>query len=102
MQPLSMTHFDMIDLRLFVHMVETNSIRRGAERACMSAPAASARIKHIEELVCTPLFERTKKGMTLTPPGHAFLYHARRLLMELDELGREMHMYTTGIKGYLR
>ncbi len=102
MEILSLKNFDMVDLRLFVYVVEASSIRRGADRACLSAPAASARIKHIEELLGTPLFERTSKGMTLTTAGHAFLYHARRMLMQLDELGRDIQAYTRGATGHLR
>ncbi|MDO9089819.1 MAG: LysR substrate-binding domain-containing protein [Burkholderiaceae bacterium] len=98
----ALAHFDMVDLRLFLYVVETSSVRRGAERACLSAPAASARIKHVEELIGTALFERTSKGMSLTTAGHAFLYHAKRMLSQLDELGRDMQAYTHGVKGHVR
>jgi DNA-binding transcriptional LysR family regulator len=41
-------HFDLVDLRLFVNVAEANSITGGAERSCISLPAASGRIKHLE------------------------------------------------------
>ena len=46
-----MTHFDFVDLRLFIHIAEENSLTRGAERVHMSLPAASTRIKNLEEVL---------------------------------------------------
>ena len=43
--------FDIVDLKLFTHIAEANSLTRGAERAHLSVPAASTRIKHLEEQV---------------------------------------------------
>ena len=42
-------HFDLPDIRLFVNIAEANSLTRGAERSHMSLPAASIRIKNLEE-----------------------------------------------------
>ncbi|HEY1391724.1 MAG TPA: LysR family transcriptional regulator, partial [Methylibium sp.] len=33
-------HFDLVDLRLMVHVAEANSLTRGAEAAHLSVPAA--------------------------------------------------------------
>ncbi|MDI7066914.1 LysR family transcriptional regulator, partial [Klebsiella pneumoniae] len=41
--------FDLIDLRLFLHILETGSITHGAARANMSLPSASARLRGMEE-----------------------------------------------------
>lgn len=102
MERVTASHLDMVDLRLLVHVAETRSVRRGAERTYLSAPAASSRIKHLEEVTGTTLFERSSKGMTLTPAGNAFLFHARRMLAELEELGGELRAYASGISGHLR
>jgi len=69
-------HFDLIDLRLFVNISEQNSLTGGAERSHMSLPAASARIKNLEDSFGTRLLHRTGQGVTLTPPGQALLHHA--------------------------
>jgi len=42
-------HFDLTDLRLQVHVAESNSLTRGAERSHMSLPAANTRIKNLED-----------------------------------------------------
>lgn len=38
-------HFDLADLRLFIHIGESPSLTQGARRAFLSPAAASARIK---------------------------------------------------------
>ena len=40
---------DLTDLRLFVNVGETLNLTRAAERTFLSLPAASARVKHMEE-----------------------------------------------------
>ena len=41
--------FDLIDLKLFVHIAESGSITAGAKLAHLSLPSASARIHGMEE-----------------------------------------------------
>ena len=95
-------HFDLVDLRLMVRVAESNSLSRGAEAAHMSAPAASTRIKNIEEGLGVKLLVRTPQGVTLTPPGQAFVHHARLVLGQLEHLRSDLQEYASGIKGHLR
>ena len=95
-------HFDLADLRLMVRIAEANSLTRGAEAAFLSLPAASTRIKNLEESVGTKLLYRTSQGVTLTPPGQAFVQHARTVLAQLEHLVADMQEYARGIKGHLR
>lgn len=95
-------HFDLTDLRLMVRVAECNSLTRGAEASFMSLPAASTRIKNLEESVGVRLFNRTSQGVTLTPPGQAFVLHARTVLGQIEGLKGEMQEYAKGIKGHLR
>ena len=48
-------HFDLVDLRLMVRIAEANSMTRGAELSFISLPAASTRIKNLEESIGTKL-----------------------------------------------
>ena len=41
-------HFDLPDLRLFIHIAESPSLTQGARKAFLSPAAASARIKALE------------------------------------------------------
>lgn len=95
-------HFDLVDLRLMVRVAEANSLTRGAEASFLSLPAASTRIKNLEESVCIKLLNRTSQGVTLTPPGQAFVHHARNVLAQLENLTGDLQEYADGIKGHLR
>lgn len=95
-------HFDLVDLRLMVRIAEANSLTRGAEASFLSLPAASTRIKNLEESIGTKLLYRTSQGVTLTPPGQAFVHHARTVLGQLEHLTGDMQEYAKGIKGHLR
>ncbi len=95
-------HFDLADLRLIVRIAEANSLTRGAEASFLSLPAASTRIKNLEESVGAKLLYRTSQGVTLTPPGQAFVRHARTVLAQLENLAGDMQEYAHGIKGHLR
>lgn len=95
-------HFDLVDLRLMVHVAECNSLTRGAEASHMSLPAASTRIKNLEEGIGAKLLYRTSQGVTLTPPGQAFVHHARAVLGQIEHLRGDMQEYAKGVKGHLR
>lgn len=95
-------HFDIADLRLMVRIAEHNSLTRGAEASFLSLPAASTRIKNLEENIGIKLLYRTSQGVTLTPPGQAFVQHARTVLGQFEHLTADMQEYAKGIKGQLR
>jgi len=95
-------HFDLTDLRLMVRIAEANSLTRGAEASHLSVPAASTRIKHLEESIGTKLLYRTSQGVTLTPPGQAFVHHAQQVLGQIEHLRGDLQEYAKGIKGHVR
>ena len=94
--------FDLVDLHLMVRVAEANSLTRGAEASHISLPAASTRIKSLEESLGLKLLYRTSQGVTLTPPGQAFVQHARTVLGQLEHLRGDLQEYAKGIKGHLR
>jgi len=95
-------HFDLVDLRLMVRIAEANSLTGGAASSHMSLPAASARVKHLEERIGAKLLYRTSQGVTLTPPGQAFVQHARLVLAQIEHLRSDLREYAKGVKGHLR
>ncbi|MBX3704907.1 MAG: LysR family transcriptional regulator, partial [Steroidobacteraceae bacterium] len=95
-------HFDLVDLRLMVRIAEANSLTGGAAASHMSLPAASARVKHLEERIGAKLLYRTSQGVTLTPPGQAFVQHARLVLAQIEHLRSDLQEYAKGVKGHLR
>jgi DNA-binding transcriptional LysR family regulator len=98
----SALRFDLVDLRLFVNILERGSLTRGAESSALSPAAASARIKHLEEALGAPLLYRTRRGVQHTPAGEALLHHARAVLSQLRLLGDDLQQYAEGVKGHIR
>lgn len=95
-------HFDIVDLRLVVNIAEVSSMTRGAELSFISLPAASTRIKNLEESVGTKLFYRTSAGVTLTPAGQVFERHAQAVLGQIQRLNGDMQQFARGVKGQVR
>jgi len=95
-------HFDLFDLRLMANIAEADSMTKGAEASFISLPAASTRIKNLEEGIGAKLLNRTSQGVTLTPPGQAFVHHARAVLGQIEHLRGDLQEYTSGIKGHVR
>jgi DNA-binding transcriptional LysR family regulator len=93
---------DLVDLRLFLNVSESSSLTRGAERSHLSVPAASARIKNIEENVGVKLLYRSNHGVVLTTPGKVFLRYCEMMLEQLDDLRGELQDYVLGTKGRIR
>ncbi len=96
------SHFDLTDLQLIVNIGDASSLTRGAEKSHLSLPAASNRVKNLEEHFGTRLFFRNSQGVTLTPSGESFLRHARKVLQQIEQLRGDIHEYSKGIKGQVR
>jgi DNA-binding transcriptional LysR family regulator len=95
-------HFDLFDLKLFVYVAQERSLTRGADKACISLAAASTRIKQMEEAIGGKLLHRTAQGVTMTAAGEALLYHAKRVMQQMEHLRIDMQDFGKGIKGHVR
>lgn len=93
---------DLTDLRLFLNVGETLNLTRAAERTFLSLPAASARIKNMEEGFKARLLIRQVTGVALTPAGEVLLHHARVIFGQLECLNADIQPYASGVKGRLR
>ncbi|SFI81902.1 transcriptional regulator, LysR family [Paraburkholderia megapolitana] len=103
MPPLSTDmHVDFVDLNLIVTLADTKNLARAAERCHLSPPAASTRVKNLEEDLGFRLLYRTSQGMTLTPAGESFVRHARLVLERVEHLAADMQDFGEGIKGHVR
>jgi DNA-binding transcriptional LysR family regulator len=95
-------HFDLTDLRLFLHVAEAGSITAGAARSGLALASASARVRGMEEQVGVPLLERGRRGVEPTPAGRALLHHARLVTGQVERMRGELGEYTRGLKGHVR
>lgn len=95
-------HFDLADLRLFIHIAESPSLTQGARRAHLAPAAASARIKALEGQLDSRLLYRDSRGVELTPAGHKLLQHARLIMRQVDYLKSEFTTYGADSAGHIR
>jgi len=94
--------FDLTDLRLFQHVVESGSITRGAELSHLALASASARIRGMENYLEVPLLARGRRGVTPTQAGRALAKHARAVLGQWDRMLGDLAQYAKGLKGNVR
>jgi Bacterial regulatory helix-turn-helix protein, lysR family len=72
-------------LRYFVAVAETRSLTVAAKKTLHTTqPSLSRQIRDLEEEVGAQLLTRSARGIELTPAGHAFLEHARSVLLKVD------------------
>jgi DNA-binding transcriptional LysR family regulator len=95
-------HFDLTDLRLFIHIAEASSLTQGARRAFISPAAASVRIKALESQLNSHLLYRDSKGVDLTDAGKKLLQHARLIMRQVGYLKTEFAEFGTDSSGHIR
>lgn len=96
------SRLDLVTLRLFVAIVEEQSITKAAEREFIAPSAVSKRIADLEHATQTQLLHRHRKGVEPTPAGQALLHHARIILRNLAQLESEIVDYADGVRGQVR
>lgn len=96
------TKFDLVDLRLFVHVAEAGSITHGAVRANMTLASASERIRAMEDALSAPLLERMRRGVQLTSAGRVLLHHAWLLTQQLEHMRGDLANFGKGVRGHVR
>lgn len=94
--------FDLLTLRLFVAIVEEQSIARAAARENIVASAVSKRISDLERELKLALIQRHNRGIVPTSAGQALLRHARNVLRDLEQLEGELAEHSEGLKGQVR
>lgn len=95
-------HFDLTDLRLYLHILDSGNITAGAGRSHLSLAAASARIRAMEASLGTDFLQRGRRGVTPTPAGKALARHARILLQQAERMQQDLAEYAQGVKGQVR
>ncbi len=77
---------NILHLKYAVEVANTGSINKAAENLYMNQPNLSRAIKELEDSLGITVFERTSKGMKVTPDGEEFLGYARKILKQIDEV----------------
>lgn len=89
-------------LSRFVAVAETGNFRRAAEQLHIAQPPLSVSIRKLEDELGSSLFERTTKGVLLTPAGQSMLEDARRVLQHAQQCLLAVREVREGTGGRLR
>jgi DNA-binding transcriptional LysR family regulator len=90
------------NLRTFVAVADAGSLAAAARRLDVVASVVTKRIDQLESRVCTRLFKRSTKRVTLTEFGARYLPQARRLIFDYDEVFAEMSHSPRQVEGHIR
>lgn len=94
-------NFDLNDFRLILNIAETKNLTRAAEKSFISTPAASNRIKNLEQQLGLKVLERSSQGVSLTEIGDIYLKYAKSIYHNLECLKGELSQFNHQIQGKL-
>lgn len=87
---------DLTQLKRFLAAAEAGNLRRAASRLHVSQPALTQSIKNLEISLGERLFDRTVRGVVLTPFGHALIPRARMILSERERIAHDLEEIRSG------
>jgi len=89
-------------IQYFISLAENRSFRQAAFRLGITQPTLSNQIAQLEKTVEIQLFERTRKGINLTPQGREMLSSARRVIEEAEGFSTQAGLLAGGGIGTFR
>ncbi len=84
---------NLLHVRYAVEIARAGSVNRASELLLIAQPNLSRSVKELEADLGITIFDRSTKGMLLTPEGQEFISHAKKILEQIDELEG---LYTAG------
>mgnify|MGYP003574893969 FL=1 len=89
-------------LRYFLAVAQELSFTRAAERVGIAQPPLSYQITNLEHELGTPLFNRTRRSVALTPAGEALVPYAKLILNLTENAASSIKALGSGQSGTLR
>lgn len=86
-------------IRDFLAIVETGSLRAAAGKIGVSQPAITKSIRQLEEELQVQLLQRNARGAATTRAGKAFLARARVIASELRKVDDDLQAFQGGSEG---
>lgn len=77
---------NLLHMKYAVEIAKTKSISKAAENLYTAQPNLSRAIKELEESLGITIFNRTTKGITLTPEGEEFLQYAKKIIIQVEQV----------------
>lgn len=81
-------HLTLRQFRYFIAVAESGSVAAASRELNIAQSAVTKSMQELEAELGKPLFERSSRGMRLTPQGHRFLASARKVLGAVTEATR--------------
>ncbi len=95
-------HVTLRQFRYFVAVAESGSVAAASRMLSLAQSALTKSLLELEAELGSSLFERSSRGMTLTPQGHRFLVSARKVIGSVaDALRLHGGEATSGLSGVL-
>jgi len=91
--------FELRHLVCFREVARRLHFRRAAEALAVAQPALSRSVMHLEQVLGARLFERTRRGVSLTPAGQALLDRVEPILRSASQLPEQIQAVTLGQTG---
>ena len=77
---------NILHMKYAVEVAKCGSINKAADNLLMNQPNLSRAIKELEVSLGVKIFDRSAKGMVVTPEGEIFLKYANTILKQVDEV----------------
>lgn len=77
---------NILHMKYAVEVAKVGSLNKAAETLLIAAPNVSRSIKELESDIGITIFDRTAKGMQLTPEGEEFINYAKGILSQIEEV----------------
>jgi DNA-binding transcriptional LysR family regulator len=90
------------DLRLFLILARTGSVRQATVDASLSRPAIMRRLDTLEARLGRPLFYRSNSGLALTTDGERVLRYAEEMQKQAQALADTMLVKQKGLRERVR
>lgn len=77
---------NILHMKYAVEVAKVGSLNKASETLLVATPNISRSIKELEGDLGIVIFDRTAKGMELTPEGEEFINYAKGILSQIDEV----------------
>ena len=77
---------NLLHMKYAVEVARLGSLNKAAETLMIAQPNISRSIKELEADLGITIFQRSAKGMVLTPDGEEFIGYAQDILLRLDKI----------------
>lgn len=84
---------NILHMKFAVEVARVGSLNQAAQNLILAQPNLSRSIKELEAEIGIKIFERSTKGMQLTPEGEDFIGYAKEILNHIDQVEK---IYKTG------